>query len=431
MECFKDAGRDILYEQEKFILKQYEETHQIMFHEYAGDMKDLLPPVDDDDCEELSSREIEELLKQESVERAYKSKKEQLDFISIWQKLIDVNGISAKEMLDMVMKTFLNHFDVDRAVYIRYNERTPQVLYNDTEKEITPEIMKIMEKSMRKNTSGFVVSKISSNYSEHQDITSIFGDDDVCSMVAIPFFNNAKIENIFITYVLMKDNWHSSVNRYMLDEDDLNFYQLLFREVRYALNRLDAYDKIYEMNTKLYLSAVTDQLTGIFNREGFYRKLDELLQEISGGKREPKLGLMFIDLDNFKHYNDTYGHDVGDFVLVKMADIFKEVCGEDGFVCRYGGDEFLIFLYTDDKQVFTEKAEQIYHKLEESDGFSAEISKRLGQSFSIDKKHQISCSIGIAAGDHICTEDDMTEMIKKADDLLYSIKTTTKGTYRI
>lgn len=65
----------------------------------------------------------EDLLKQESVERAYKSKKEQLDFISIWQKLIDVNGITAKEMLNMVMKTFLNHFDVDRAVYIRYSER--------------------------------------------------------------------------------------------------------------------------------------------------------------------------------------------------------------------------------------------------------------------------------------------------------------------
>lgn len=430
MECFRNAGKEILYEQEEFILKQYEETHRIMFHEYAEDMKDLLPPVDDD-CEELSTREIEDLLKQESVERAYKSKKEQLDFISIWQKLIDVNGITAKEMLNMVMKTFLNHFDVDRAVYIRYSERVPQVLYNDTEKEMTPEIMKIMEKSMRKNAGGFVISKISSNYSEHQDITSIFGDEDVCSMVAIPFFNNAKIENIVITYVLMKDNWHSSVNRYMLDEDDLNFYQLLFREVRYALNRLDAYDKIYEMNTKLYMSAVTDQLTGCYNREGFYRKLDALLKEIAGEKRKPKLGVMFIDLDNFKHYNDTYGHDAGDFVLIKMADIFTEVCGKDGFVCRYGGDEFLIFLYTDDRDIFKEKAERIYQIIDEADGFSAEISEKLGQSFSIDKQHQISCSIGIAAGDHICTENDMTEMIKRADDLLYSIKTTTKGTYRI
>ena len=113
------------------------------------------------------------------------------------------------------------------------------------------------------------------------------------------------------------------------------------------------------------------------------------------------------------------------------ADIYTEVCGKDGFVCRYGGDEFLIFLYTDDRDIFKEKAERIYQIIDEADGFSAEISEKLGQSFSIDKQHQISCSIGIAAGDHICTENDMTEMIKRADDLLYSIKTTTKGTYRI
>ena len=75
------------------------------------------------------------------------------------------------------------------------------------------------------------------------------------------------------------------------------------------------------------MSAVTDQLTGCYYREGFYRKLDALLKEIAGEKRKPKLGVMFIDLDNFKHYNDTYGHDVGDFVLIKMADIFTEVCG--------------------------------------------------------------------------------------------------------
>ena len=431
MACFKATGREILYEQEAFILKQYEETHHMMFGEYAKSMSELLPPVGESDGNEVSGTEIEELLKQESVERAYKSKKEQLDFISIWQKLIDVNGISAKEMLNMVMKTFLNHFDVDRAVYIRYDERTPQVLYNDTEKEVTPEVVKTIEKAMRKNPGGFVVSKISSNYTEHQDVTSIFGDDDVCSMVAIPFFNNARIENIFITYVLMKDNWHTSVNRYMLDEDDLNCYQLLFREVRYALNRLDAYDKIYEMNTRLYMSAVTDQLTGIFNREGFYRRIGEILEEIRQEKRLPKLGIMFIDLDNFKHYNDTYGHDVGDFVLVEMAHIFREVCGEDGFVCRYGGDEFLIFLYTDQKEVFEEKAKEIYRQIEQSGGFAEEICNKLGKEIVIDKKYQISCSIGIAASADIQTEEDMTKMIKHADDLLYSIKTTTKGTYRI
>ena len=228
----------------------------------------------------ISAPQIEEVLKYESIELSNKSKKRQLDFIATWQKQIDITGVSAEEMLEIAMKTFLNHFNVDRAVYIRYMERAPQVLYNNTEVELNEETLSIIEHSMKKNTGGYVVSKISSNYSEHQDITTVFGDENICSIVAIPFFNNAKIESIMIAYVTMKDNWHSSVNRYLLDEDDLNYFQLLFREVRYSLNRLEAYEKIYEMNTKLYLSAVTDQLTGIYNRDGFYRKLRKVQIEL-------------------------------------------------------------------------------------------------------------------------------------------------------
>lgn len=250
-------------------------------------------------------------------------------------------------------------------------------------------------------------------------------------MVAIPFFNNAKIESFLIAYVLMKDNWHSSVNRYMLDEDDLNLYQLLFREVRYSLNRLDAYDKIYEMNTKLYLSAVTDQLTGIYNREGFYQKLAALMKEIAKGQRNAALGLMFIDLDNFKHYNDTFGHDVGDLILKRMAEIFSAVCEKTGFVCRYGGDEFIIVLDTAEEERLRELAEQIYAQIAAANGFAAEISEQLHTAVEIDEAQRISCSIGIVANKEVSSEDEINDMIKHADELLYSIKTSRKGTYRI
>ena len=329
------------------------------------------------------------------------------------------------------MKVFLNHFNVDRAVYIRYIDNQPQVLYNDTECELSRDTIKQIERAMRKTPDGFAVSKISSNYTEHQDVTGIFGDDNVCSLVAIPYFDNAKIESILITYVLMKDNWHSSVNRYMLDGDDLDMYRLLFREMRYALNRIEAYEKIYEINTKLYLSAVTDQLTGIFNREGFYRKLTTLLAEMKHGKREASLGLMFVDLDNFKPYNDTYGHDIGDLVLIRMADIFKKLCENEGFVCRYGGDEFLLVFYTADPAVLEEKAKCIYEEIEQTGGFEKEISEKLGTHTTIEKSQRISCSIGITTATGIQSDADMNEMIKRADALLYEIKEAGKGTYKL
>ena len=365
------------------------------------------------------------------MELAYKRQKEQLDFIPVWQNLIDEAGGSAKNMVETVVKNLLNHFNVDCALYVRYIDRNPQVLFNNTGKEMDGQAFGQLERSFKHNMGGFVISKISSNYADHQDVVSLFGEDDVCSMVAVPFFNNEKLESFLVTYVRMKDNWHSSIDRYMLNEEDLNLYRMLFREVKYSLNRIDAYDKIYEMNTRLYLSAVTDQLTGIYNREGFYRKLNSLLGEFTRGEKKPELGLMFIDLDNFKHYNDTFGHDVGDLILIKMAEIFKELSRDRGFVCRYGGDEFIIVFYTAQKASLEQWANQIYTMIAEAEGFEQEIAESLGEAVSIPRQQRISCSIGIAAKENIRDEEEINAMIKQADDLLYTIKTSTKGTYRI
>lgn len=430
MECFHALKKEQLYEKEKAVLQNYEEAHCSTFSNFMEEIIRKLPPVEDA-SDEITMSKLDELLWQESMVVAYKSKKRQLEFIPVWQSLIDVIDAGAKNMMDVVMKTFLNHFNVDCAVYVRYRGRKPQVLFNNTGKKMKTEVLEQLERSLKRNPGGFVISKISSNYVEHQDVTTIFGEDDVCSMVAVPFFDNEKLESFLITYVRMKDNWHSSVNRYMLDEDDLNMYQMLFREVKYSLNRIDAYDKIYEMNTKLYLSAVTDQLTGIYNREGFYRKLNSLLEEFSKGERDAQLGLMFIDLDNFKHYNDTFGHDVGDLILIKMAEIFKELSQNRGFVCRYGGDEFIIVFYEADRQELEAWAKHIYSAISEAEGFQKEISESLGKDISIAKERWISCSIGIVTKENIRNEEEINTMIKQADDLLYSIKTSTKGTYRI
>ena len=73
-----------------------------------------------------------------------------------------------------------------------------------------------------------------------------------------------------ITYVLMKENWHASMESYMINEDDLAIYQLLFRELGFSVNRIEAYEKIYEMNQKLSHVASTDMLTGLDHRTGLY-----------------------------------------------------------------------------------------------------------------------------------------------------------------
>ena len=181
---------------------------------------------------------------------------------------------------------------------------------------------------------GFAISKISDNFLEHQDIASFFGIDDVCSLVAVPFIKKGRLTSLFITYVRMKDNWHGSIERYMLNESDLKIYSLLFREMEYAINRMEANQKIYEMNSKLHVAAVTDALTGIYNRAGMYAVIKEMIDFYSTSDKQHDIGLMFIDLDNFKIYNDTFGHDVGDLILKEMASIFQNEAIGNGFVSR-------------------------------------------------------------------------------------------------
>lgn len=84
--------------------------------------------------------------------------------------------------------------------------------------------------------------------------------------------------------------------------------------------------------------AIYDDLTGLLRREPFIKSINSYLE-----KKVP-ISFFIIDIDKFKSVNDNYGHTVGDEILIKVADIFKEVIKENGLICRLGGDEFAILI---------------------------------------------------------------------------------------
>jgi diguanylate cyclase (GGDEF)-like protein len=377
----------------------------------------------------VSEAEIELLIKQEGLAKDYLTNKRQMDFIGTWQKVIDVTDVDVSKMAYTALRTFQNHFSLDRALYVWYEGRKPKILYDNTKVEKIEEIVGILGQKMKEYTQGFVVSKISDEFFEHQDVISYFGVDDVCSFAAVPFFKNGKLSSLLVTYIRMKDNWHSSIERYMLDESDLNIYQLLFRELSYSINRLESGNKVREMNRKLQKAAVTDVLTGIHNRAGMFEEINRRTRNAQYRKSGQPAAIMFIDLDNFKPYNDTYGHDVGDIILKEMAAIFTRASENKGFVSRYGGDEFIIVVNTNDRAVLEGIAKQIYQEIDESNGFQRKIENYLKQKIVIDEKRKITCSIGIATAEKVYTGEEFEELIKSADDLLYSVKKSEKGHY--
>ena len=93
---------------------------------------------------------------------------------------------------------------------------------------------------------------------------------------------------------------------------------------------------ILDSEDKLSAMANLDQLTGLYNRRYIISHLDELEKD-----SDPRRWIALVDIDDFKHINDRYGHNCGDYVLVEVSRIMREVC-RDCVIARWGGEEFLI-----------------------------------------------------------------------------------------
>lgn len=93
-------------------------------------------------------------------------------------------------------------------------------------------------------------------------------------------------------------------------------------------------------NDQLQQIVQLDQMTGLYNHQAFLTQLDTAISKSKAGR--DVFCLAVLDLDNFKHINDTYGHDRGDQVLLTLSRVLKEHCDSSDKICRYGGEEFAV-----------------------------------------------------------------------------------------
>lgn len=159
-------------------------------------------------------------------------------------------------------------------------------------------------------------------------------------------------------------------------------------------------------NTKLQEGSTMDALTKLFNAKFFHNRIaSELL--IAETTQSP-LGLLVIDVDHFKKFNDTYGHTTGDFVLAEVAKVIKNSCRASDVVCRYGGEEFTVILIDTDSQGAQIAAEKIRSGIE--------VYKLM------DGKNElrVTASIGVATFPDVAMTKE--ELIERADSALYLSK---------
>jgi diguanylate cyclase (GGDEF)-like protein len=157
----------------------------------------------------------------------------------------------------------------------------------------------------------------------------------------------------------------------------------------------------------LRTQSVRDALTGLYNR----RYLEEVLaREVRRAARAGQsLGILMIDLDHFKSFNDTYGHDAGDVVLRETgASLTKSIRAED-FVCRFGGEEFVVILPTADLAASSMRAERLRMQMKEL------TVLHQGRSMGM-----LTISIGVAVFPEHGTSPK--ELMAAADAALYEAK---------
>ena len=167
-------------------------------------------------------------------------------------------------------------------------------------------------------------------------------------------------------------------------------------------------------NQILYL-AERDALTGLYNRHRFQ---EELARMLSGGeRRRRRVALLFFDLDEFKHVNDTFGHRAGDALLIRVAGEVSAQVRRNEMFARLGGDEFAIL------------APDISD--EEARAFAERIVRAIARiPFSFEGKNlRLTCSLGVAIyPDHATTAEDL---VAHADAAMYQAKEAGKNTWRM
>jgi diguanylate cyclase (GGDEF)-like protein len=154
--------------------------------------------------------------------------------------------------------------------------------------------------------------------------------------------------------------------------------------------------------------AMADSLTNVYNARAF---IEFLRREIDRSRRyKHPLSLIYLDLDNFKDVNDTYGHQTGNLVLTTVAAVLRQSVRRMDIVARLGGDEFSVLLTESDEKAAHATVERIRKKLIRE----------------AEKEHR-TITVSIGAVTYHCLDCTPDDVIRKADDLMYQVKRSGKN----
>ena len=188
-------------------------------------------------------------------------------------------------------------------------------------------------------------------------------------------------------------------NKFILHGFSVNIN--IYEKHQYIITFNDISDSIIEQ-MKLEDKIIRDTLTDAYNREYFDQKYKNLLKEYNTENSTLAIGL--LDLDNFKKVNDTYGHDIGDEVLIHFVNTIHKHSRDSDILIRWGGEEFVLILKVKTQSGLQKVLEHL---------------REVTQNENFPKIGQITCSIG---GSLYKNNEEIERTIKRADEAVYKAK---------
>lgn len=179
--------------------------------------------------------------------------------------------------------------------------------------------------------------------------------------------------------------------------------------VEYPFNNEELLSLIHAkliQHDELYLLSVTDDLTGLFTRKEFFRRVSFEMDS----KIHSRVSIAIIDIDHFKNINDSYGHPIGDIVLIRLSKLFKSLQDEGFITARFGGEEFVTVF----PGISSSEAKSII------DDVRMQFTSASFTTNAPDKTFYVSFSAGIAEYPHMGS--NLSVLLSRADQALYTAK---------
>jgi diguanylate cyclase (GGDEF)-like protein len=238
----------------------------------------------------------------------------------------------------------------------------------------------------------YIVKDAMNDYRCSQEFVSLLG---LKEYIVLPLI----LKDISIG-VLLADN---IINKRTIEEADLVPLTFFANQVAIAMENAKLYERVE------YL-AIVDGLTNVYNHRYFYEHLKGEIDRLVRYANQGTLSLIMLDIDYFKHYNDTNGHVAGDSVLIEIGQILKNMTRKVDLVARYGGEEFIIMLPETSKERAIVLAERVRQTIEEYPFESKENQYKV----------KLTVSIGVSGYGKDGTSADT--LVESADKGLYLAK---------